>query len=210
MRARRIRRARLALGAGALAILGADIAVTIDAEGRIDLGDWAAQFTILSVALVALVLIIAAALRREPRGWVHVRAAGVTAIGVAAVLHATLLGGRPGASGDLVNAGLHLVVPALTLIEWMLVRSRDRVRWFTPLLGLVFPAVYLAATLVRGSIVDRYPYDFVDPTDLTGPAGYRGLVQSLSTVLVAFLAVGAVVALIGLVRDRFATWRRER
>lgn len=207
MRARRIRRARLALGAGALAILGADIAVTIDAEGRIDLGDWAAQFTILSVALVALVLLIAAALRREPRGWVHVRAAGVTAIGVAAVLHATLLGGRPGASGDLVNAGLHLAIPALALIEWMLVRSRDRVRWFTPLLGLVFPAVYLAATLVRGSIVDRYPYDFVDPT---GPAGYLGLVQSLSTVLVAFLAVGAVVALIGLVRDRFATWRRER
>lgn len=207
MRARRIRRARLALGAGALAILGADIAVTIDAEGRIDLGDWAAQFTILSVALVALVLLIAAALRREPRGWVHVRAAGVTAIGVAAVLHATLLGGRPGASGDLVNAGLHLAIPALALIEWMLVRSRDRVRWFTPLLGLVFPAVYLAATLVRGSIVDRYPYDFVDPT---GPAGYLGLAQSLSTVLVAFLAVGAVVALIGLVRDRFATWRRER
>lgn len=207
MRARRVRRARLALGAGALSLLGADIALTIDAEGRIDLGDWAAQFTILSVALVALVLLVAAALRREPRGWMHVRAAAVTAIGVAAVLHATLLAGRAGASGDLVNIGLHLVVPVLALIEWMLVRSRDRVRWYTPLLGLIFPAVYLAVILVRGENVDRYPYDFVDPT---GADGYLGLVQSLSSVLVAFLVVGAAVALIGLVRDRFSTWRRER
>lgn len=203
MIARRVRRARLALGAGVIALLAADIALTIRAAGSIDLGDWAAQFTILSAVLVAVALLVAAARRREPRGWVHVRAAGVTAIGVAAVLHAMLLGGLPGASGTFVNAALHQLLPVLALIEWMLVRSRDRVRWFTPLLGLVLPAAYLVVILVRGAILGRYPYDFLEPAG----GGYLGLVPNLSTVLVAFLIVGGLVAMIGAIRDRAARRR---
>ena len=108
-------------------------------------------------------MILGASLRREPAGMVHVRAMAMTALGVAAVLHATLLGGQAGLSGEVVNALLHIVFPVLALLEWAGVRSRGRTRWFTPLIGLAFPVVFLAGTLLRGSIVGWYPYDFVDP-----------------------------------------------
>ena len=196
---RAMRAARIALALGGLAIIAADIVLTVQSTGGIDTGDYFGQFTILSVLFVSTAMLVAASTRREPRGWVHVRACGLTALAVAAVLHATLLGGAAGASGDIVNTLLHTVFPTLALVDWALAPSTGRTRWATALAGLVFAVLYLGYTLVRGAIVGWYPYDFVNPT---GPAGYAGLVQSLAIVLVAFLVVGAVVAGIGMLRDR--------
>ena len=88
-------------------------------------------------------------------------------------------------------------------MDWT-VRSRTRVTLVTPLIGLAFPVVFLAGTLVRGAIVGRYPYDFVDPG---AQGGYAGLVSSLAIVLLAFLTVGAVVAALGALRDRMRATR---
>lgn len=196
--------ARAALGAGGLAIIVADIVLTVRAAPATDLGNYFAQFTILSVLFASVLMLLGAAVRREPAGMVHLRAMAMTALGVAAVLHATLLGGQAGLSGEVVNALLHIVFPVLALMEWVGVRSRGRTRWFTPLIGLAFPVVFLAGTLVRGALVGWYPYDFVDP-GLQG--GYGGLISSLAIVLVAFLVIGAVVTLIGMLRDRVARAR---
>lgn len=196
--------ARIALGLGGLAVIAADIALTLHATGALDLGNYVGQFTILSVLFVSVAMLVAASARREPRGWVHVRASALTALAVAAVLHATLLGGAAGASGPIVNTLLHTVLPLLALVEWALVPSAGRTRVVTALAGLAFAVVYLGGTLVRGAVIGWYPYDFVDPT---GPAGYAGLVQSLAIVLVAFLVVGAVVMGIGMLRDRLSAAR---
>jgi len=196
--------ARVALGAGGLAIIALDVAWTIREAGALDVGDYVGQFTILSVAATSILMLLGAFGRREPRGMVHLRAMALTGLLVAAVLHATLLGGAAGPSGELVNALLHIVFPVLALIEWMTVRSRTRVTLVTPLIGLAFPVVFLAGTLVRGAIVGRYPYDFVDPG---AQGGYAGLVSSLAIVLLAFLTVGAVVAALGALRDRMRATR---
>ena len=194
-----VRAARIALGLGGLAVVAADIVLTVRATGGLDVGNYLGQFTILSVLFVSVAMLVAAGAPREPRGWVHVRASALTALAVAAVLHATLLGGSAGASGPLINALLHTVLPLLALLDWALVPSTGRTRLLTALAGLAFAVVYLGGTLVRGALVGWYPYDFVDPT---GPAGYAGLVQSLAIVLVAFLVVGALVMGIGMLRDR--------
>lgn len=196
--------ARAALGIGGLAIIAADILFTWRAAPGTDLGNYLAQFTILSVLVASFLMILGASLRREPAGMVHLRAMAMTALAVAAVLHATLLGGLAGLSGEVVNALLHIVFPVLALLEWAGIRSRGRTRWFTPLIGLAFPVVFLAGTLVRGAIVDWYPYEFVDP-GLQG--GYPGLVGSLAIVLLAFLVIGTLVTLIGMLRDRVARAR---
>lgn len=193
--------ARAALGVGGLTIIAADIVLTWRAAPETDLGNYLAQFTILSVLSASALMLVGAAVRREPAGMVHLRAMAMTALGVAAVLHATLLGGQAGVSGEVVNTLLHLVFPVLALVEWAGVRSRGRTRWFTPFFGLAFPVVFLAGTLVRGALVDWYPYDFVDPG---AQGGYAGLVSSLAIVLVAFLVIGAVVTLMGMARDRIA------
>lgn len=196
-----VRIARIGLALGGLAIVVADIALTVQATGPIDIGDYFGQFTILSVLFVSAAVTVSAGRAREPGGWVHVRASAMTALAVAAVLHATLLGGAAGASGPIINALLHTVFPLMALVDWAIVASTSRVRVVTALAGLAFAVVYLGYTLVRGAIVGWYPYDFVDPT---GPAGYTGIVQSLAIVLVAFLTVGAIVAAIGMLRDRLS------
>ena len=198
-RASLTRAARGALGTGGLAIIACDVALTIRATGGLDVGDYLGQFTILSVLAASILMLLGASMGRELRGAVHLRAMALTGLLVAAVLHATLLGGAAGPSGELVNTLLHVFFPALALVEWVTVRSRTRVTLLTPLIGLVFPVVFLAATLARGAIVDRYPYDFVDPG---AQGGYAGRVGSLAIVLVAFLTVGAFVAVIGAIRDR--------
>lgn len=198
------RAARGALGAGGLAIIALDVVWTVRATGGIDVGDYLGQFTILSVVATSILMLLGALSRRERRGMVHLRAMALTGVLVAAVLHATLLGGAAGPSGDLVNSLLHIVFPVLALVEWMTVRSRTRVTVLTPLIGLAFPVVFLLGTLIRGAVVGRYPYDFVDP-GIQG--GYAGLVSSLAIVLVVFLAVGALVAALGAVRDRMRSSR---
>ncbi|HET8957512.1 MAG TPA: Pr6Pr family membrane protein [Microcella sp.] len=204
---RTVRLARAALGAGGLAILAADIAGTLRATGGIDLGNYLGQFTILSVAFTSILMLLGAARGRDGRVGVHLRAMALTGLGVAAVLHATLLGGTAGPSGELVNQLLHTVFPALAVVEWAVVRSSRPVRWVTPLIGLAFPVAFLAITLARGALVDWYPYDFVDPRV---QGGYVGLVGSLAIVLVAFLTVGAVVTAVAMLRDRVRSRRIVR
>ena len=63
-----------------------------------------------------------------------------------------------------VDAVVHEVAPVLVLLDWLVdppgrrlsVRA-GRARW------LIFPAVYLVYSLVRGPIADWYPYPFLDP-----------------------------------------------
>jgi hypothetical protein len=52
-----------------------------------------------------------------------------------------------------------IIVPTFVILEWMINPYRPRVPRWTPLIGLAYPIIWLAATLVRGSITDWYPYD---------------------------------------------------
>ncbi len=191
--------ARSTIAAVAFGTIAADILLTVLAAGGVDLGNYFGQFTILSVLFVGCVALAGVREQRLPAWWVEVRGSAVVAILVTAVLHALLLGGAAGASGPVVNAVLHQVVPALAVLEWLLVPSARSPRWWSPLAGLVFPVVYLAYTLVRGLFVGWYPYAFVDPTL---PGGYARLFSSLTVVLVAFVAVAILVMVAGLLRQK--------
>jgi hypothetical protein len=50
---------------------------------------------------------------------------------------------------------------------------------------LAFPGVYFTYVLVRGALTGWYPYPFLDAGDL----GFVGMVRSVITLVVAFLAV---------------------
>jgi len=57
---------------------------------------------------------------------------------------------------------LHTVVPVLGVLGWLLFGPRGltsrRILW----LSVIFPVTWLVFTLIRGEIVDFYPYPFVD------------------------------------------------
>ncbi|WP_382306199.1 Pr6Pr family membrane protein [Herbiconiux sp. UC225_62] len=67
---------------------------------------------------------------------------------------------------------LHFWIPAYVLLDWILGVGRVRIRWRTVGIVLAFPVVWGVFTLIRGSIVRWYPYFFLDPDQVSGPAEF--------------------------------------
>ncbi len=84
------------------------------------------------------------------------------------------------------NQFLHTVVPLLALADWALFDGRGRLRPRYAAWWLAFPLAYLGFALVRGLVVDRYPYPFLDP----GRLGYDGVTVSAIGFAVAFWLLG--------------------
>jgi hypothetical protein len=124
-----------------------------------------AYFTIESNILV---LVTAAQLARDPAydgsRWRVVRIAAVSGITVTGLVHWFLL--RPllhldGA--DLVaDKLLHLVVPVLAVLGWLVFGPRPRIEWPGCLRAVVWPLAWLAVMMVAGGLTGWYPYPFLD------------------------------------------------
>jgi hypothetical protein len=86
------------------------------------------------------------------------------------------------------NFLLHVVVPVLAGLEWLLVRrGQDRVRWWHPLVWLIYPAAYVAlALLVLNHAGRRVPYYFLDPDSV----GTATVVANIGLLAAIFLALG--------------------
>lgn len=84
------------------------------------------------------------------------------------------------------NQLLHTVVPLLAVLDWLVFDPRGRFRWRYALYWLAFPLAYLAFALIRGLIVGRYPYPFIDVREL----GYDGVSVSTAGFAAAFWILG--------------------
>ena len=102
------------------------------------------------------------------------------------------------------NQLLHTVVPLLAVLDWLLFDERGRFRWRYALYWLAFPLGYLAFALIRGLIVHRYPYPFIDVRDL----GYDGVSISAVAFAVAFWVLGLLFVAIDHLGDRLLRRRR--
>ncbi len=84
---------------------------------------------------------------------------------------------------------LHTGIPIMTVLGWLIFGPRGLTSRRVVGLSLIFPALYLPITLIRGPIVDWYPYPFMNPDR----HGYRHVARDC-TVVAAFylcLSVGA-------------------
>ncbi|MEU7809215.1 Pr6Pr family membrane protein [Micromonospora chalcea] len=84
------------------------------------------------------------------------------------------------------NQFLHTVVPLLAVADWALFDRRGRLCPRYAAWWLAFPLAYLGFALVRGLVVDRYPYPFLD----AGRLGYDGVAVSGVGFAVAFWLLG--------------------
>jgi len=87
---------------------------------------------------------------------------------------------------------LHLYIPLLMLIYWILFISSEKIDAKTIPYWLIYPAAYLVYTLIRGSIVNFYPYPFVNVTKL----GYSEVLLNSSLLVIFFLGLSYVFAAI--------------
>jgi len=93
-----------------------------------------------------------------------------------------------------VNIMLHRVMPIVVVLDWLLVRSANRLPFTTLRWWLIFPLVYAIYSLVRGAIVSWYPYPFLNPA-LAG--GYVGVGLYCVGICVAVLLIGGLVIWVG-------------
>ncbi|MDJ0357960.1 Pr6Pr family membrane protein [Paenarthrobacter sp. PH39-S1] len=87
-----------------------------------------------------------------------------------------------------INVVLHYTIPTIMVIDWLVDLPKTRVPVRTSLIWLAFPLLYLIYSLVRGPIVNWYPYPFLDPR----VSGY-GTVAVMSLVIAAAAFLFALI-----------------
>lgn len=132
--------------------------------------DWSTYFTILSNVVVAVVLTVLttrpALFQRSDRVgtlWRTLRLDSVLMIVVTGIVYNLLLatGGKQG--WDLLsNTMLHVIVPLLTPIIWIIAGPRGLISWRIVGLSLVLPLLWATYALIRGQAIGAYPYPFLD------------------------------------------------
>jgi hypothetical protein len=88
---------------------------------------------------------------------------------------------------------LHDAVPVLYVIYWLVFVPKSPLRWKIVLWWLIYPLAYLFFVLVRGALVGRYPYPFID----AGALGYSRALSNAALLLCAFLTLGLFVIALG-------------
>lgn len=124
-------------------------------------------FTIESNLLVAITAaMLAARADRDGAVWRVLRLDALFGITVTFVTYAVLLAPQhdPHGINAWTNAGLHYVVPLMTIVGWFAFGPWPRIDERTLLFALIWPALYIAYTLAHGAASDWYPYPFIDVT----------------------------------------------
>jgi hypothetical protein len=96
-----------------------------------------------------------------------------------------------------VDELLHLVIPILVLLYWVLLVPKKTLEFKNIFPWLIFPVVYLVYTLIRGAFFSFYPYPFIDVILL----GYDKVLLNSFFMLLAFLFFGTLFIGIGKLRS---------
>lgn len=148
-------------------------------------------FTIQSNILVGILSYL---LYKDPKRnsqiFLILQHSALVAITVTGVVYHLLLAADQNLTGVNIytNWFLHTIIPIMYVLGWLIFNVRGRVSWKMAWLSLVYPVLWSVAVLIRGPIIDYYPYPFMDVRDL-------GYVQTLTTM--GFVTVFFVVLTLG-------------
>ncbi|WP_228002081.1 Pr6Pr family membrane protein [Nocardia australiensis] len=159
-------------------------------------------FTIQSNALGVGVLLLGGLLDPLGRRWQLVRGASTLYLVITGIVDAALAthletGVEPSWIGDV----LHRVMPIVMIVDWVFVPVVLGVSGKLIAGWLVYPIVYCAYTLVRGPMVNWYPYPFIDPRG----QGYLSMTIGLVVLAVAFTLLALAIAALGDMSKRWQT-----
>jgi hypothetical protein len=182
--------ARLALGVAIIGVLAFAFGESGERNG-VRPFDFLGYFTNLTSLLTALVLLLVGVYGmrgvRAPDWLVLSRAVATACMLVIAVVYNVLVPGT-GSAPPWVSATLHAVVPALVILDWLLIGDRGPLRWSRLWLVLPYPAVWLTVVLLRGATDGWVPYGFLLPE-----RGSLSLALHVVGLLGALVLAGAFV-----------------
>jgi hypothetical protein len=87
---------------------------------------------------------------------------------------------------------IHYIVPALVVVYSVIALRRTTLRWTAPLWWSLYPVIYFVYVLLRGALMGRYPYHFIDVSQL----GYALTLRNALGLWVAFLVLAYVLLLL--------------
>lgn len=87
----------------------------------------------------------------------------------------------------------HVILPLMYVADWFLFYERKNVKWFYPLLSVVFPMIYIVFVFIRAWALDFdpdapliYPYFFLN----LETQGVTGVIRWIMILFAAFIIVG--------------------
>lgn len=165
------------------------------------------SFFTVQTSLIAVVMLAASASsawrgRAESRVLNLVRLCSITFTVVVALVYNLLLRGLPNDPADgnyqwpvLPNEILHVWAALFLLVDWILYSRRINLRMASVFWVLLFPLAWLTYSIVRGLMVNWWPYWFINPNEA---AGIPGMLTYIFGIMIFLLSIA--VALIGLQR----------
>jgi hypothetical protein len=126
-------------------------------------------------------------------GWDLVRGAAVTYMVTTGVVYAALIGGlfNPFADDQTwMNSSLHQIIPIVMLLDLIIRPPATRLTIPEALTWLSYPLLFLIYSLIRGPMVDWYPYSFLTPEEV---GGYAGVALYSVGILTGILLVSAFI-----------------
>lgn len=147
-------------------------------------------FTIQSNFLVAVAMGYIVSRRTDSQLFRVIRLASLVGITVTGIVAFVALPPSPSYStlNLLCDRLLHVVVPLLTFVGWLVFGPRGKVRRDDLLPSLIWPVLWLAATLALGPFVNWYPYPFIDVNQI----GYGRTLINCAVIAVLFFALAAL------------------
>ncbi|MFS4505199.1 Pr6Pr family membrane protein [Clavibacter sp. Sh2141] len=172
--------------------------------------DFALFFTVEANLLAAVVLVVGGVRLARGRaadpsvGWVTLRLASTVYVVITGLVWNLLLRGLPEPPAlhlDWANQIVHVAVPAVVLLDWLVAPDRRPLRMGAVGRVILFPLAWISVTLLRGPITGDqvsgsatyYPYGFLDPA--SSPGGYGTVAAYVVGLTIA--VCGITAALIG-------------
>jgi len=183
---------RIAFGLLTLAAIVGQLSASWD-RPTFKVSNFFSFFTIESNLFTVVVLLagVALALRGKEAspGWELFRGAVAAYMTTTFIVFAALLSGLPD-NLDLtepwVNFVLHQLMPIVIVLDWVVSPPRHHLTIRRAMVWMIFPLAYCVYSLIRGPIVDWYPYPFLNP-DSAG--GYAGVIAYSLGIAVLFLGI---------------------
>ena len=170
------------------------------------LSEFTTQSNFLGIAILGAGIWMAFRGQPESSSFSCLRGATVTFLVLTGVVFSVLVAGTREVAGehyysDLASDILHKVMPVFMVVDWLVMPPRRLIPARSALWWPVYPLVYCAYSLIRGEIVDWYPYDFMDHRE---SAGWRGVLLYVVGIYLSFLVFSQVIVWVGnAARDRW-------
>lgn len=152
-------------------------------------------FTILCNSLIAISLSFSTFFPKTKLGIFFSNLSVKTAIAlyifIVFVVYNTVLRGiwKPTGWQLFLDNMLHVLIPILYILYWLFFVTKGKLNWKNGFYWLLFPLIYLIYSLIRGSVVNWYPYPFLNASKL----GYGQVSINIIIMLFVFLISGSVL-----------------